>query len=265
MTDPRAFLIKECIPESLLTSHLACGQFVQLTHNFSLSTNVQLAERHCGAAFKAMQAGIDLMVPILAENPAAFLIQIKNLSNQEQSTPASLRCLAAMLPSHSFSGQKMKSTDLEALDNRCFRLYLQLGSSRKSFNRTPGCLEIFGVESRCLNGPVKIYLQSLLDVTKDLESFILAQIDPQDSDALVPYPDTLQEFRQSFPFVIDRSPEWNDMTVKELRRELTARGGTPSRKLKAELVADLTKRTTRATASKTRSEQTKARKAGDQM
>ncbi len=243
VSNPLMFLRHECIPDSLMTCRLACGQFVQLTHNFSLSTNVQLAERHCGAAFKAMQAGNDLMVPIITENPSAFLIQIKNLSNQDVSTPASLRCLAAMLPSFSLSGQKINTTDLEALDHRCFRLYLQLGGSRRSYNKTPGCLEIFGIESRCLSEPVKRFLQSFSDVSKDLESFILAQTDPQDSDSAqaAPYPDTLQEFRQTIPFVIDKNPEWNDMTVKELRRELKARGGTPSNKCKAQLVSELQK------------------------
>jgi hypothetical protein len=239
--DPHTYLKKKCIPEELLHSHLACGQFVQLTHNFSLSTNVQLAERHCGAAFKAMQAGIDLMVPIIAENPSAFLIQLKNLSSQEVSNPASLRCLAAMLPSFSLSGQKMDSKDLNALDDRCFRLYLQLGASGNSSHKTQGCLEIFGVESRCLSNPVKIFLQSLLDASKDLESFVLEQIEAQETEGLAPYPDKIEEFRQSIPFVIDRSPEWNDLTVKQLRREMKARALTPGGKRKALLVAELTK------------------------
>eukprot|EP00291_Cryptomonas_curvata_P020860 CAMPEP_0172170732 /NCGR_PEP_ID=MMETSP1050-20130122/11447_1 /TAXON_ID=233186 /ORGANISM="Cryptomonas curvata, Strain CCAP979/52" /LENGTH=139 /DNA_ID=CAMNT_0012841979 /DNA_START=623 /DNA_END=1042 /DNA_ORIENTATION=+ len=133
----------------------------------------------------------------------------------------------------------MDHKELSALNQNCFRLYLQLGAAGDSCSKAPGCLEIFGVESRCLSDPVKAFLQGLLDASKDLESFVLEQIDSQESE--LPYPDKIEEIRQSFPFVIDRSPEWNDLTVKELRRKLKAIGGVPSNMRKAQLIAELTR------------------------
>ena len=206
--------VLEAIPLSLQDASIACGQFVLLAHHLSLDTHLQLAERHCGALFKARQPGVDAVIPIIAPVSAMAVFQFKNLNEHGR---ASASICSAMKPSFALKNQKISTKDLLELDQNCVRVYMQLGAKEKSAycNVGGGPLEIFGLSSRCLSEPVVRALEMLLDASNSLESFVLAQKAASKEGA--PFPDDVSTFRKILPFVIDRKPQWNDLTVVELR------------------------------------------------
>ena len=208
--------VREAIPLSLRDARVACGQFVQLAHHLSLDTNCRLAERHCGAFFKGRQPGIDAVVPIVAPVPAMFAVQIRNRDEQGQ---ASTKIRERMNPSFAFKNQKIPEKDLLELDKNCVKVFLQLGADVKpACCNSEGPLQIFGLSSRCLSEPVVCALEILLDATNSIESFVLDQKAASEVDGSnLPFPDDLSIMRQILPFVIDNKPQWNDLTVVELK------------------------------------------------
>ena len=208
--------VREAIPLSLRDARVACGQFVQLAHHLSLDTNCRLAERHCGAFFKDRQPGIDAVVPIVAPVPAMFAVQIKNRDEQGQ---ASTKIRERMNPSFAFKNQKIPEKDLLELDKNCVKVFLQLGAGVKpACCNSEGPLQIFGLSSRCLSEPVVCALEILLDATNSIESFVLDQKAASEVDGSnLPFPDDLSIIRRILPFVIDNKPQWNDLTVVELK------------------------------------------------
>jgi hypothetical protein len=237
--------VREAIPFSLLDARVACGQFVQLVHHLSLDTNCRLAERHCGAFFKDRQPGIDAVVPIIAPVSAMVAIQIKNRDEQKQ---ASTKIRERMNPSFAFKNQKIPESELRELDKNCVKVYMQLGADAKpACCNSKGPLQIFGLSSRCLSEPLVCALEILLDSTNNLELFVLDQKAALEVDgSSFPYPDDVTIIRQILPFIIDKKPEWNDLTVVELKsifkkNNLKLPKGIRKHKLIAELVQKLGK------------------------
>ena len=254
-----ALNVLEAIPVSLHSASVACGQMVQLAHNFDLDTNVRLAERHCGASFMAMQQGVDFVLPIIAESPAATLFQIKNLANTDNPCALSHNCTYAMLPSIALSGNKLDAAELDALDEHCVRIYMQVGASvgqailspRSSASEVGNSaiakpLQIFGLSSRCLSENIRRSLQMLLNTGNKIEFFVAKQKSSLESDATKahhPYPDTIESIRQCFPFVIDPDSQWSDYTARQLQALCVEYGVKFKRKsAKAELIDLLTER-----------------------
>jgi hypothetical protein len=205
--------VRDAIPPSLRDASIACGQFVLLAHHLSLDTHLQLAERHCGAMFKARQPGVDAVVPIIAPVSAMTTFQFKNVNEQGR---ASASVCSAMNPSFAWKNQKIPPNDLLELDKNCVRVYMQLGANAKSACcNVGGPLEIYGLSPRCLSEPVARALEMLLDASNSIESYVLAQ--KAASKEGVPFPDDVSTLRQILPFVIDSKPQWNDLTVVELK------------------------------------------------
>jgi hypothetical protein len=99
------------------------------------------------------------------------------------------------------------------------KVFLQLGADVKpACCNSEGPLQIFGLSSRCLSEPVVCALEILLDATNSIESFVLDQKAASEVDGSnLPFPDDLSIIRQILPFVIDNKPQWNDLTVVELK------------------------------------------------
>ncbi len=111
-----------------------------------------------------MQQGVDFVLPIIAESPAATLLQIKNLANTDNPCALSHDCTYAILPSIALSVNKLDAAELDALDKHCVRIYMQVGASvgqaifrpRSSASDVGNSaiakpLQIFGLSSRCLS------------------------------------------------------------------------------------------------------------------
>jgi hypothetical protein len=232
--------ILKAVPPSLRKASVACGQLVLLAHQLSLDTNRELAERHCGAVFKARQPGVDAVVPVIAPVPAMVLFQFKNLDEQGG---ASRKTCLAMKPSIAFKNQKISPDELLELNKKCVRVYMQLGADAKPALCTKGGpLQIFGLSSRCLSEPVVRTLEMLLDASNSLESFVLDQMEIADSKVVeggIPFPDDVRKFRQILPFVIDKKPHWNDLTVVELKARSKQNGLSISKKPKQKLIDQL--------------------------
>jgi hypothetical protein len=219
--------VLDAIPVHLRTASVACGQIVQLAHNFDLDTNVRLAERHCGASF-AMQQGVDLILPIIAKSPAFALFQCKNFTTQDFPCQKSHDCTYDMLPSIAMAGNKLDGVELASLDENCVRVFMQLGAKAGSAILSPlsGAsnlaiakpVQIFGLSSRCLSEGVRDSLQLLIKATNKVELFVLQQKSLLDaSKAHHPFPDNVESMRKCFPFVIDPDPRWTDYTVRQLK------------------------------------------------
>jgi len=218
--------VRNAIPHSLHDASVACGQFVQLAHQLSLNTNVQLAERHCGALFKAKQPGVDAVVPIIASVSAMVLFQFKNLAKQGK---ASADQCSAMYPSVSLKDQKISKEELFELDKKCVRVFMHLGayedSAECSGEDSTKSLQIFGLSSRCLSEPVVRSLEMLLDASNSIESFVLDQKAALEVGvSCIPFPDDISDFRKILPFVIDNKPQWSDLTVVELQSKCKENG-----------------------------------------
>ncbi len=223
--------VKNAIPDSLLGSSVACGQFVLLAHYMSLDTNTALAERHCGALFKARQPGVDVIVPIIAPVPAMVIFQIKNLAAQGT---ASAEIDNLMNPSIAFNDQKILHSELVDLDKNCVRVYMQLGANKFSADCIKGgALHIYGLSSRCLSTPVACALEMLLEANNCIESFVLDQTAVLETNiSPFPLPDDIKVIRRILPFVIDNKPQWNDLTVIQLKSVCTKCGLTFDSKVK---------------------------------
>jgi hypothetical protein len=218
--------VRKAIPPSLHNASVACGQFVQLAHHLSLDTNVKLAERHCGALFKAMQPGVDAVVPIISSVSAMVLFQFKNLAEQGK---ASAEVSSAMCPRISLANQKISESELLELDKNCVRVYMQLGAEEGSAccdGEINPPLQIFGLCSRCLGEPLSRSLEMLLDASNRIESFVLDQQAASEEEGTLPFPDSVSDFRRILPFVIDDKPPWNDLTVVELKSMWRKKGLT---------------------------------------
>jgi hypothetical protein len=224
--------ILQAIPADLRGAHVACGQFVKLCHRCSPHTIVQLAERHCGAAFRDRQPGVDLVVPIFAERTAALLVQVKSLCRQETPCPAADEACASMLPSGALREDRFDDGELAALDSSCVRVYFQLGSSQPSAVCKPDpqrdpesgafALQLFGLASRCLRQDgvdLTWPLQALLTTSHQLEGFLRDQAETRRSSkfALAPHSDVIENIRRLLPFVIDEDRDWDDLTLYQIQ------------------------------------------------
>ena len=219
--------IEAAVPVALRSASVACGQFVQLAHNFCLNTIVRLAERHCGASFKSMQPSVDLFFPIVSDVSAVALIQVKVHENEDRESRESLRRCSAMLPSVAFSNQKCSTSDLENLDKNCVRIYMQLGSRanhaicRENDNPqvSASALQIFGLSSRCLSQAVRKSLRVLLGASCNLESFENEKA--ASAEGVYPIQVDVPKLRKYFPFIIDADPgqklTWIQMKRDELK------------------------------------------------
>jgi hypothetical protein len=221
--------VLDAIPVHLHTASVACGQIVQLAHNFDLDTNVRLAERHCGGSFMAMQQGVDLILPIIAGSPAFVLFQIKNYTSQDSPSSKSHNCTYDMLPSIAMAGNKLDEAELASLDENCVRVYMQLGAKASCASLSPRLeasklatadpVQIFGLSSRCLSQGVRESLQFLIKATNKVELFVLQQKSSLNASSKGhhPFPDDVETMRRCFPFVIDPDPHWTDYTVLQLK------------------------------------------------
>ena len=200
------------IPKGLCESKLACCQFVNLAHKVSPQTLVDLAERHSGVAFCEGQRGVDLAVPIMSSSLAVLLIQVKNLCKNPKHGSVSKRACEKMWPSKAFGIDKFCTKDRTELNQCCVRVYMQLGSSKATVHCGPGRmgaqpLEIFGMNSRCLSPDVKHALSLMIDGHINLEKFVNYQSQQleKSNQPIVPFPDTLENVRQSWPFLIENT------------------------------------------------------------
>ena len=213
-------VLDRCIPANLKDAEIACVQFVNLCGPLQHDEILQLAERHTGGVLSAGQPGLDLFLPILHSELAAFVIQVKACStftdsNYPRSAGLKLR------PSVAFkNGLLAQEIDLSELDTNTVRLYMQLGvlkprvtyrcnavkrdtvqgSTLSSFP-----LQIFGVTSRCLSPSLRASLVRLLQDHINWETFIRRDNVKRTGPPLVPYgPNTwsLNDKRRFYPFVM---------------------------------------------------------------
>ena len=213
--------VLDAIPASLHDVSVACGQFVQLSHNFDLDTSTRLAERHCGAAFKDWQTGLDFVVPLIAKFSALLLFQIKALSDQEKECEASFESVVKMRPSSALADGRIPRKELAELDKNCVRVYMQVGAMKGSAICNDGplkavgpqALQIFGLSSRCLCKRLKASLQNLLYCESDLETKVLEQLAVK---RFIPFPQDVERLRQNLPFIIDEYPHWSDLRREDL-------------------------------------------------
>ena len=75
-------------------------------------------------------------------------------------------------------------------------------------------LQIFGLESKCLNSEVRAFLRVLLDTKADVNSFVNHQLA---CCGKKPFPDCIDRIRNDFRLVLDRRVAWNDFTIQKLR------------------------------------------------
>ena len=144
---------------------------------------------------------------------AMLLIQVKNHCNEPKHCYCSSSACDNMLPTNAFARDSFHQKKLKKLDQRCVRVYMQLGVSRPSVHCEPtGCngrrtpLEIFGINSRCISGDVKYYLNLMINGRIDLQTFFNYQLQQlaksyyQDE----PYPKSEGSIQSSWPFLVEK-------------------------------------------------------------
>jgi len=147
---------------------------------------------------------------------AMLLIQVKNRCNVPKHCKRSSFSCGDMLPTRAFAGDCFSEIQLKQLDQRCIRVYMQLGASKPSAHCEPTGrnggstppLEIFGISSRCLSKPVQHALALMVNGRINLDTYFDNQIDDQATSG---YPDEpcheLQQgvTRQAWPLLVNRS------------------------------------------------------------
>jgi hypothetical protein len=215
-------IVDNAIPESLRSAKKACAQFIKLGEKCGPDTIVRLAARHCGASFRDYQRGCDLFVPIMAKILAVFLVQVKNLRDQESECILSGSCCVNMMPSIALTDVKFNEHEMSELDTNCVRLYFQIGASTPSavctdvrsgkdapiHQASAKPIQIFGLGARCLSEEQQSFLRVLADTDHGLDTFINLQKKNRLAmeHSARPDPVSLQRMRAMIPFVMDRTP-----------------------------------------------------------
>ena len=205
------------IPADLEEATIACCQFVNVVHDLSRQTLLELAARHCGATLREGKRGADIVIPF--EN-GVVIFQIKNLKTCQQHCGFSRIVCEDLLPSKVFSKDAME--DIPNLDRNCVRVFLQVGAGDASAYSTKNsnasahitrnsrgtdhlaqALEIYGVEPRCLTERAAYVdaLKMLVHGSVDLEAYVKENAD------VTPNPDhdgvrMMQRIRKAWPFVL---------------------------------------------------------------
>ena len=151
-------LVDRLIPAKLKEATIACCQFVNVAHEFSRQTLLDLAARHCSATLKEGQRGADVVIPFWGDELGILIFQIKNLKTCQKHCGFSSIVCEELLPSNVFSCDEID--DLVNLDSNCVRVFLQVGAVKpvayspqnsKRLKNSAQALEIFGMEPRCLS------------------------------------------------------------------------------------------------------------------
>ena len=230
-------ILREVIPDSLKSAKVACCQFVQLAYEFGPKTRILLAERHCGVLFREGQRCADAVIPVLAEEHAFLMIQFKNLSSCQNHCGYSSIACSELLPSKVFATSNFEQDYIKNLDSTSVRLFMQVGADSASSycasegrrSNVPKALEIFGLESRCLNTERREALRILVRGNVSLSSYL------QECADLKPNPDPIFAYaRNSWPFVIER---YSDGSEAWSAGEAGS-GGSVVRRLGAELAVE---------------------------
>ena len=167
-------VLDNCIPAHLRDAKIACCQFINLSAKLDLRTIVELAEKHAGGVLKANHVGLDLFLPILFNQIAAVVVQVKAVDKMFDSFyPSSAG--AHLRPSHAFQDSESLTRDLslQELDSNCVRIYMQLGAKKpnksiicgqvkKDLVGKPYPLQLFGLTSRCIKPSVRECLEGIL-------------------------------------------------------------------------------------------------------
>ena len=194
----------------------------------SRRTLVDLAQRHCGCAFKEGQRGVDLGVPIFAKEPLMLLVQVKNRQDQQSPDKDSSEACLKMLPSYAFNRSDIDSKNLPTWDKNCVLLYMQLGAAQASVvfegPKLTNPLQIYGLSARCLSNEVLKALKVLLQGQVNLERFLREFRVSDDTNEV--WPNYLKAHHKSWPFVNDKKfahPDFNveDRSVRKRRRSST--------------------------------------------
>ena len=201
------------IPADLEDATIACCQFVNVVHDLSRQTLLDLAARHCGATLREGHRGADILIPF---EKGVVIFQIKNLKTCQQHCWFSSIVCEELFPSNVFSKDAMD--DIDTLDRNCVRVFLQVGASKASAytkensdarasstrNRSrpdhlAHALQIYGVEPRCLTERAAYVdaLKLLVHGSVDLEAYVKENADVK------PNPDRDGvRIRKAWPFVL---------------------------------------------------------------
>ena len=194
---------------------VALCQFVRLHDRISKRILFDLAQRHCGCAFKEFQQGADLGIPIFAESPSMLLFQIKNLRGNPAVSDSSDQTCRQLLPSRAFATSHVEMSELSTWDKGCVRVYMQLGSAipfavcRSVGDSGANPLQLFGLGARCLSEKVRDSLSVLLLGQVDLDSFLDSFDEFYDKPRCDPRPTYLTFLRYAFPFLISLDIDYN--------------------------------------------------------